>query len=95
MAFSDDETLATWRKVVARARSDDEFKDRLLGEPAAVMKEAGLDVPEGVSVSILEEQADELKLVLPAPPQDVALDDEMLEAVAGGYCGSRTGCNWS
>ena len=84
MALSNDESRIAWSKVVARAWNDDEFKQRLLGEPAAVMKEAGLDVPEGVSVSIAEQRPDELRLLLPARPKDMGLDDETLENIAGG-----------
>ena len=89
MALSNDESRIAWSKVVARAWNDDEFKQRLLNEPEAVMKEAGLDIPEGVSVSIVEQQPDELRVVLPARPKDMELDDETLEAVAGGR---RGGC---
>ena len=92
MALSADERRLAWSKVVARAWNDDEFKQRLLGEPEAVMKEAGLDVPEGVSISVVEQQPDELRLLLPVRPNDVRLDDEMLEHVAGGF-GYCMACN--
>ncbi|NJP88763.1 nitrile hydratase subunit alpha [Nonomuraea sp. FMUSA5-5] len=41
--------------VTARAWRDPEYKDRLLREPAAVLTEEGLDVPEGIELRVLED----------------------------------------
>ena len=36
-----------WAKLVARAWTDESFKQRFMTEPVSVLKESGLNVPEG------------------------------------------------
>jgi hypothetical protein len=70
----------TWGQLVARAWLDEGFKRRLLGEPAAVLKEAGLEVPEGVQINMLENTDRLIHLVLPAKPATGDLSEEQLAA---------------
>lgn len=58
-------------KIVAKAWADDDYKQRLLGDPAAVLREEGADVPEGVTFKALEAQPNENWLILPPKPADV------------------------
>ena len=88
MAHSTDERQLAWGKVVAQAWGDPHFKQRLLDEPVTVLKEAGIDFSDDCSLSIVECQQNEVKLVLPPAPADVALNDQELEAVVGSQ-----GCN--
>src|SRR3954453_10056698 len=60
-------------QVVARAWSDEAFKQRLLAEPHAVLQEHGIRLREDVTIRVLENTADVVHLVLPARPStDVA-----------------------
>jgi hypothetical protein len=78
--------------VVARAWSEEAFKERLLAEPGAVLREQGLEIPAGVDVRVIEDTAEAVHLVLPPRPTSVKgdLSDEELERVAGGYCALPT-----
>jgi hypothetical protein len=70
-------------KVVARALSDSAFKAQLLNEPAAALAAAGVDLPEGVTVKVVENTESLFHLVLPRRP-DGELDDAALDKIAGG-----------
>jgi hypothetical protein len=79
-----------WGQVVARAWTDEGFKQRLLADPKAALAEQGLAVPAGVAVQVHEATPAVLHLVLPPPPSD-KLDLEHLDQVAGGLCGDFCG----
>jgi len=77
-------TERLWGRIIARAWSDEDFKQRLMDDPCTVLSENGIDVPAD----------DARRFVLPPPPDE--LTDEPLtgDAVAycySGYCG-RCGC---
>jgi hypothetical protein len=71
-----------WGKVVGRAWSDETFKNRLISDPAGVLKENGIEVPAEVAVKVVEDSAKVSHLILPAPPEE--LSEEFLQQVAGG-----------
>jgi len=73
-----------WAQLVARAWSDEAFKNRLLTQPAAVLKEAGLEVPEGLQLKVVENTERLCHLILPPPPAAGELSEETLAAVAAG-----------
>ena len=78
-----------WSQIVAKAWADAKFKQRLLADPAAVLKENGIEVPPGVTVKIIENSEKVVHLTLPAKP-DGELSEEALAKVAGGALS-----NWS
>ncbi len=69
-------------KIVAKAWSDAEFKKRLLSDPNAVLKEFGVDIPEGIQFMVMEDTDKMIHLSLPHPPDE--LDLEELDKAAGG-----------
>ncbi len=71
-----------WGQVVARAWSDDGYRQRLLSDPAAELQTQGLTVPSGTQVKIVEDTADSIHVVLPSRPTE--LSDEDLDQAAGG-----------
>jgi hypothetical protein len=75
-------------RVVARALEDEAFKERLVADPAATLAEAGVEVPEGVTVRVVVESATERVLVVPLPPQRELVDAE-LAGIHGGWT-----CPW-
>ena len=75
--------LNPWGQVVARAWSDEPFKQRLLSDPRSVLAEAGLPVPANLQVQVHEATPTLLHLVLPPPPTD-ALSDAQFDQAAGG-----------
>jgi hypothetical protein len=82
MNESTDNALA---KVIAKAWSDDDFRARLVADPAASLAAESVDVPEGARVVVLENTDDVVHLVIPAKPRE--LTDEQLDSVAGGFSG--------
>jgi|GEM_PF-1845899 len=82
-----------WARIVAQAWADESYKTRLLAEPAAVLREEGLELPAGVSVSVVESRDARAYLVLPAPPPDARPSAEHeLRLAAGNGCAG--GCSW-
>ena len=81
-----------YAKIIARAWADEEFKQRLLGDPSTVLKENGIDIPAGMTVRFVERQETEILVPLPPqPPESAELSDEDLEKVAGGMAQQFTG----
>ncbi len=86
-----------WGRIVARAWDDDDFKQRLLAEPEAVLREAGIEVPPGIEVRVEEgeEVGDTTCLRLPPKPaSDDLIDDDLgstqHQPVARGSSGNCT-----
>ena len=72
--------------LVQKATSDLSFRAALLSDPRRTIEdETGLGIPASIGVTVIEETAEKLCLVLPATAGE--LSDLELEAVAGG-CGS-------
>lgn len=74
------------QKLIARAWTDDEFKERLLSDPAARLQEEGLQVPPGIEVRIVEDTPDIRYMVLPLKPSTEELSEEHITKFAGGIC---------
>jgi len=73
------EQARLWAKVVAKAWADESYKNKLLSDPAAVFRAEGLAIPEGVRLTVLENSATQIHLVLPVAPSDAAdLEDAAL-----------------
>lgn len=76
-------------RVVSRATVDPEFRKQLLANPrAAIQREAGVELPAGIEINVVEELEKGLYVVLPpdagAATPGAALSDQELEAVVGG-----------
>ena len=56
----------------------------LIANPAAAQKAECIDVPAGMTVTLVENTDKQFHLVLPPVPSD-ELSDEALDAVAGGH----------
>jgi hypothetical protein len=78
-------TERIWGRIIARAWTDEDFKQRLTNDPRTVFAENGIDV-----------ETDAVRdFVLPPPPADELTDEPLTgNEVAycySGYCG-RCGC---
>jgi hypothetical protein len=81
-----DEQQRTGAKIVAQVWADEDFKARLLADPAAVLKDAGLDEPADVELRVLENTANLTYLVLPAVPDAAQISEQVDVRVAPGCC---------
>lgn len=75
-------------KLVVKAWLDADFKARLLKDPAGVLKEQGIPVPENMTVKMVEDSDTVRHLILPAHPGE-GLSIEELNKVAGGTVQER------
>ena len=71
-----------YEKVIAKCWANPAFKQQLLADPAGTLKAEGLELPEGLKVSAVENNAEQFTFVIPARPAE--LTDEMLAGVVGG-----------
>jgi hypothetical protein len=81
--YGGDNTMTA--KAIARAWNDADFKAKLLSNPRAALAEAGVEVPAGVSIKVVENTSDTVHVVLPVALGNAGeLSTEELEKVAGG-----------
>jgi hypothetical protein len=73
---------AELQQLLARCRNDPAFQAQLLAQPRDTLAAAGITLPEGVEVRVLQSTAD--KVYLPVPPRADTLSDDELSGVAGG-----------
>jgi hypothetical protein len=73
------------RQVTERAARDPEFRRTLMADPRGTLqREFGIEMPENVQISVLEESPSQVYLVLPQHVEyGGTLSDEELEKVAG------------
>ena len=69
-------------EVMRRAMTDPAYREALKADPAKVLSEAGLEVPEGVSYEVLENTSDKVHIVLPPLAEEDELAGEALETRA-------------
>jgi hypothetical protein len=78
--------------LIRKASEDQAFREQLLANPKAVLlKEFGIQVQGNLKITVLEESANNLFLVLPvrrAAAGTGELAEHELEAVAGGIVGA-------
>lgn len=73
-----------YAKVIERSLTDPAFRRQLVGDPAATLRSAGVALPDGVSVKVVEDTDTLVHVVLPALVPAGATSDRELEKVAGG-----------
>lgn len=78
--------------VIKKAWEDEAFRQRLLKDATAVLKEEGVEVPAGLEVRAVENTDTVFHLVLPARRVGAALTDAQLEGISGGEPGGREPC---
>ncbi len=86
--MSDKKLKEVQSKVIARAWKDEEFCKKLLENPKEALKEFGIDLPENVKITAVQEEANHLYFVLPeAPIKGSELSKQDLEKLAAAaYC---------
>jgi hypothetical protein len=86
-------------KIIARAWSDPEFKDRLKRSPVSVFVDYGVEVSESKTLVVVEDTEDTLYLYIPPAPVDDELSIMQFSGPAktaeggGGSSSSGQCCN--
>ena len=76
--------------LFAACWKDDALKARFMADPKAVLAERGIKMPDGMDVTVVENNDNTLHLTMPmAPDGHEELSDEELSNAAGGM-GRRT-----
>jgi hypothetical protein len=81
-----DEQQDALQNLIARCWDDEEFKERLVADPASVLAEEGVLLPEGITVHVAVDTETERTLVIPAPPGRLSDGDLERFAVSAGNC---------
>jgi len=74
-------------QLIAKAIKDEPFRKALVNDPKAILaREFGVEIPDNIKITVLQEETDHYYLVIPAarPSAPSELRDEELEAVVGG-----------
>ena len=78
-----------WVEIANQATNDKAFKKRLMSDPKAVLKENGLELPQGVDVKIVENTDTVFHLTLPPPASTQELSEADMAAIAGGMAAGK------
>lgn len=81
-------------QIMERAANDQSFRQELTQNPRqALNKELGVDIPDSVSIKVLQETPNEFFVILPPPAATSSrpLSSQDLSNVAGGWSGSCGG----
>ena len=76
-----------YAKLIAKAWSDESFKERLLSDSRAVLEAEGISVPPGVNVKVVEQTDTQFFMVIPKKPEggDLMLADVRNAAFCYSY----------
>ena len=75
----------TLNNLFAACWKDPDLKARLMSDPKAVFAEHGIDIPEGITLNIVENTENSINILFPNPPEkSMELTDSELAAAAGG-----------
>jgi hypothetical protein len=88
MSKADQDKAAVYGKIIAKAWRDPAFKAQLIADPQGTLKSAGVDMPVGVTVKVVENTDKHVHLVLPPKPTG-DISDESLEKIAAGQSGKE------
>ena len=81
--MNDPKTQQALTKIIQKCWEDSKFQARFVAEPAAVLKEEGVDVPKGLDLKVVVNSENVHHLAIPSKP-GAQLPDEALDQVAGG-----------
>ena len=83
-----DDYASAYRSIVRKTWEDPAFKADYLANPEKHLRDAGIPIPEGTKVKVVEhadgEEEGSTVITMPLPSRLPSISDESLAAVAGG-----------
>jgi hypothetical protein len=64
-----------YAKVVAKAWSDESFKESLIADPKAVLAAEGISFPSGTDIKVVEQTDKQLYFVIPPRPEGLSVEE--------------------
>ena len=86
------EQAKQWAKIVAKAWADEDYKKRLMDDPASVLSDEGMELPEGVKINVVEATDKQAWMVLPPKPADGKIEEGESRLAASGLSCKCTLC---
>lgn len=80
-------------KVMELARTNTTFKAKLLRDPKAAASELEINIPDNLTIHVLENTPNEVNLTVPVNPATAEFSDADLELVAGGKLSQGSSCS--
>jgi hypothetical protein len=80
-------------KLISKAWADEKFKQRLMKNPASVLKEEGVEVQPGVQVRVVEQTEELVYLVIPKAPRTRFSDDQLLDIATNRFRATTQHCD--
>lgn len=62
-------------KIIAKAMSDEAFRNELKANPRKVLAEEGIEVPESKEIKVVENTHDEAYLVIPYAEEGLSMEE--------------------
>ena len=75
--MDEDKIQKNYGKLVAKAWADADFKSKLLTDTKTVFQNHGIEVPDGLEVSIVENSEKKRHFVLPCGPLNLAAREHL------------------
>lgn len=85
-----EEQRKKYAEVIAKAWSDESFKQKLIANPKEALKEMGIETPSNMPIKVCDGSDGTFYLVLPKKPNQ-NLSPEELKKISGGLWGSGPG----
>lgn len=73
-----------WAKIIAKAWADEDFKARLIADPAETLKAEDIEVPDGMIIKVVE-NTDKLTHILLPLPQSTKIESLDVRRSPYGY----------
>lgn len=99
--MSQEEQAKKMQKVIAKAWSDEGFKQKLIANPRTALNEEGVKTPSGVQLHVVENTDKVQYIVLPPKPTELEFSDQRLALAKVAYPSDNSGisflsghCGW-
>ena len=84
MAERNEQQQKQWVKIVAKAWADEDYKQALINDPAAILTKEGMPLPDGVEIQIVEATDKKVWMVLPPKPSGDNIEEVVERLAAEG-----------